>query len=225
MPAAVHSRCALGVTFLLAAASLRMAAAGDWPTFRGAGRTAVSKETGLLKEWPTGGPHLDWMGRGAGRGYASLAIGGGRIFTLGDAPSTANDKDEYLVAFDRQSGKPLWKLKTGKPWTSGQPTWQSSRSTPTVDGGLVYVISPYGQLICAEADNGHERWRKGLKEDFGGKKGDPWGYSESPTIDGDRLICTPGGVKATMVALDKKPANSSGRRSDPATAGPGTHRS
>ena len=140
---------------------------------------------------------------GAGRGYASLAIAGNRIFTLGDGPSSANDKDEYLVCFDRDNGKRLWSKKTGKPWTSGQPTWRSSRSTPTADGGLVYVITAFGDLICFDAADGHEHWRKSLQKDFGGTKADPWGYSESVLIDGDRLICTPGGPKETMVALDK----------------------
>lgn len=180
------------------------ATASDWPTFRGPDRTAVSKETGLLAKWPAHGPPLVWQTRGAGRGYASLAIVGDRIFTLGDGPSTASDKDEYIVCFDRKTGKRLWSTKTGKPWTSGQPTWQSSRSTPTVDGNLVYVITPYGQLMCLEAADGHVRWQKSLPGDLGGKKGDIWGYSESVLIDGHRLICTPGGPKATMVALDKQ---------------------
>ena len=131
-------------------------------------------------------------------------MAGNRIYTLGDAPSTADDKDEYLLAFDRQSGKQLWKLKTGKPWTDGSPDWQSSRSTPTVDGDRVYVVTPHGELVCADAASGREIWRKDLKDDLDGKKGDGWGYSESVLIDGDRLICTPGGDQATMVALDKK---------------------
>jgi outer membrane protein assembly factor BamB len=189
---------------LLLALTLLPATAGDWPTFRGADRSAVSKETGLLANWPTEGPPLVWKVRGAGRGYASLAIAGGRIYTLGDGPSSASDKDEYIVCFDRKTGKMLWHSKTGKPWTSGQPTWQSSRSTPTVDGELVYIITPYGALICFESATGRERWRKSLQKDFGGKKADSWGYSESVLIDGDHLVCTPGGPKATMVALDKR---------------------
>jgi outer membrane protein assembly factor BamB len=157
-----------------------------------------------LAKWPTGGPPLVWKTRGAGRGYASLAIAGDRIFTLGDGPSSEKDKDEYAVCFDRQTGKRLWSKKTGKPWTSGQPSWQSSRSTPTVDGDAVYFVTPFGDLYCLDTADGHEKWKKNLKEDFDGRKGDSWGYSESVLIDGDRLICTPGGSSATMVALDKK---------------------
>lgn len=181
-------------------------ASRDWPTFRGADRTGISPDEHLLKEWPAGGPPVVFDVPGSGRGYASVAVAGKRLFTLGDAASIADDQDEYLMAFDRDSGKPLWKLKTGAAWSPERqnPTWHSSRSTPSIDGELAYVLSPHGELVCAEVASGKERWRKNLKNDFGGNKGDGWGYSESVLIDGDRLICTPGGEKATMVALNKK---------------------
>lgn len=190
---------------LLCSASLTLAAdpSAEWPTFRGAQRTAVSPETGLLQEWPKDGPALVWKADGAGRGYASLAISGGKLFTLGDALSTAEDKDEYLTAFDLETGKQLWKAKTGSPWNDGQPNWQSSRGTPSVDGDRVYVTTPHSDVICCESATGKEVWRKNLKKDFDGKKADGWGYSESVLIDGDKLICTPGGSKHTVVALNK----------------------
>jgi len=178
--------------------------AADWPTFRGPGRTAVAADTDLLEDWPADGPPLVWETRGAGRGYASPAIAGERIFTLGDNLSTAPDADEYLSCFDRRTGRQLWQTKTGQPWTSGQESWQSSRSTPTVDGPLVYVLTPYGQLVACLVSNGREIFRVDLKGQFGGTKGDSWGYSESVTIDGNRLVCVPGGPQATMVTLDKK---------------------
>src|SRR5262245_23745992 len=129
----------------------------DWPTFRGAQRTAVAPDTGLLQSWPAEGPPLLWETAGAGRGYASLAIVGDKIYTLGDGPSTAEDKDEYLLCFSQADGKPLWKTRTGPPWTSGQPDWQSSRSTPTVDGELVFVLTAQGELVCCETASGKER--------------------------------------------------------------------
>jgi outer membrane protein assembly factor BamB len=178
--------------------------ATDWPTFRGAGRTAVAPDTDLLESWPADGPPLVWETKGAGRGYASLAIVGDRIYTLGDGLSTAADSDEYLSCFNRADGRQLWKTKTGEPWNDGKESWQSSRSTPTVDGDMVYVITPYGSLVACTAADGAEVFRVDLKERFGGKKGDAWGYSESVLVDGDRLICTPGGEKAAVVALDKK---------------------
>jgi len=194
----------IAVVFGMLAAGSVVAPAADWPTFRGPGRTAVAPDTDLAESWPADGPTLVWQSAGAGRGYASLAIAGEKIFTLGDGLSTAGDADEYLTCFDRATGKQLWKTKTGSPWADGQESWQSSRSTPTVDGDTVYVITPFGQLVaCATAD-GREKYRVDLKATFGGTKGDSWGYSESVTIDGDRLVCTPGGEQATMVALDKK---------------------
>src|SRR5262249_24597618 len=87
-----------------------------------------------------------------------------------------------------------------RPWTAN---WQSSRSTPTVDGELVYILTPHGNLVCLETATGKERWRKDFKKDFSGRKGDGWGYSESVLIDGDKVVGTPGGEKATMVALNK----------------------
>jgi outer membrane protein assembly factor BamB len=189
---------------LAALAAIHTAAAADWPTFRGADRTAVAPDTDLLESWPADGPPLVWEAKGAGRGYAQPAVAGERIYTLGDGLSTAADADEYLSCFDRATGRQLWKTKTGKPWTDGQESWQSSRGTPTVDGGMVYVLSPHGQLVACAAATGAEKFRVDLKAQCGGKKGDSWGYSESPLIDGNRLVCTPGGEQATMVALDKK---------------------
>jgi len=199
-------RCAPAVTILLALALACPPAAGlagDWPTFRGADRTAVAPDADLLETWPAEGPTLLWEAAGAGRGYASPAIVGDRVYTLGDGLSTADDTDEYLSCFDRASGKQLWKTKTGKPWTNGQESWQSSRGTPTVDGGLVYVLTPFGLLVACRAKDGREVFRVDLVAQLGGKKGDSWGYSESVLIDGDALVCTPGGEQAVMVALDK----------------------
>lgn len=195
---------ALVFAFQVFASQTMAAEPGDsWPTFRGVGRSAVAPDKGLLKEWPAEGPKLAWETAGAGRGYASLAIAGDKIFTLGDGPSTAEDKDEYLLAFERATGKPLWKTKTGAAWNSGSPSWQGSRSTPTVDGDRVYVLTAHGTLLCCESATGVEKWRKDVKADFGGKKGDGWGYSESVLIDGDHLVCTPGNSAKTMVALNK----------------------
>ncbi|MFM7107082.1 MAG: PQQ-binding-like beta-propeller repeat protein [Planctomycetaceae bacterium] len=186
---------------LLAAGAAR---AADWPTFRGATRTGVAPDTDLLESWPADGPPLVWKTAGAGRGYASPAVAGDRIYTLGDGLSTADDKDEYLTCFDRETGKQLWNTKTGGPWTDGQESWQSSRSTPTVAGDMVYVLSPFGQLVACATKDGREIFRVDVKASLGGKKGDSWGYSESVTVDGDRVICTPGGEQATVVALDAK---------------------
>jgi outer membrane protein assembly factor BamB len=202
-------RCTLsaGVVLLLTGVSVPGAdnSTGDWPQWRGPNRDGVSLDTGLLTQWPLGGPKLLWEGKGAGRGYASLAVTGGRIYTLGDNLSTADDREEYASCFDAASGKPLWKLRLGTAWNSGFADWQSSRSTPTVDGDLVYYVTPQGVLYCLKTADGKEVWRKNLKKDFAGQKPflDSWGYSESALIDGDKVIGTPGGSKNTLVALNK----------------------
>ena len=201
-------RCVLGlmVSGLLGVAMSTASAASpdeSWPSFRGPQRTGVSPDTNLLPSWPTEGPHLLWQSAGAGRGYSSLAVVGKRIYTLGDSPSTADDKEEYLLCFDQTDGKQLWKTKIGPAWNTGKPMWQSSRSTPTIDGDRIYLLTAHGELICCDTKGG-ELWRKDLKKDFDGQKADGWGYSESVLIDGDKLICTPGGEKHTLVALAKK---------------------
>jgi outer membrane protein assembly factor BamB len=178
-------------------------AIANWPQWRGPNRDGMSTDTGLLPQWPKGGPRLLWEAKGAGRGYSSVAISGGRIYTMGDQPSTASDADEYLLCFDEATGKQLWKARLGPPWSEGQESWRSSRSTPTLAGALVFILTPHGKLVCLEAATGKERWRKDLMRDFGGHKGDGWGYSESVLVDGDKVVCTPGG-KTIMVALNKQ---------------------
>lgn len=192
------------VVGLTTSSSGSWAADVDWPTFRGPERTGVSTDTGLLASWPEGGPKLLWDADGFGRGYSSPAIADGRIFILGDGLSTVDDKDEYLVCVNASDGSPIWKFKTGAPWDKHrQESWQSSRSTPTVDGNRVYAVTAFGHLFCVDVNTGKEIWNRHLMNDMGGKKDDGWGYSESVTIDGDMLICTPGGPESTMVALNK----------------------
>jgi outer membrane protein assembly factor BamB len=202
MPYVCYSRLAPVVIVAQLSSTVGLFAA-DWPTFRGPNRTAVSNDKGLLQKWPDGGPRLLWKADGVGRGYASVAIADGRIFTLGDGVS-AGDPDEYLLCFDKRTGEQIWKTRTGPPWAQGQPTWQSSRSTPTVDGDLVYALTADGLLMCCDAKTGEKRWQKRLTNDFGGKKADNWGYSESVLVDGEHVVCTPGGDRETMVALDKR---------------------
>lgn len=191
------------LTVSAAVETLAVTPESNWPSFRGPQRTATSPDTGLLSSWPTEGPRLVWETAGAGRGYSSMAIVDQRIYTLGDAPSTADDEDEYLLCFDQATGRQLWKAKAGPSWTKGKPNWHSARSTPTIDGDRIYALTPHGELICWDT-SGKELWRKDLAKDFEGKKADNWGYSESVLIDGDRLVCTPGGEKNTQVALNKK---------------------
>lgn len=176
--------------------------ADDWPQFRGPARTGVSKEKGLLQEWPEKGPKLLWTYRDAGLGFSGPSIVGDRLYTLGGW-----DDGEYALGIDLKTQKEVWKVKLGKLF--GHGNWgDGPRSNPTVDGDLVFALGGYGDLVCLKVADGKEVWRKNLETDFGGvmmsDAGNHWGYSESPLVDGDVLIVTPGGSKGTLAALDKK---------------------
>jgi outer membrane protein assembly factor BamB len=182
---------------LLAALTLTTtttAAESDWPLFRGADRTGVSKDTGLLKQWPKDGPPLAWKTEGLGIGFSSVSVSGERAFTMGDV-----NKACYLFGIDRAKGGKVWELNVGK----GGGNYEGPRCTPATDGELVFALGQMGDLVCASARDGKEVWRKNMKTDFAGRSGG-WNYTESPLIDGEHLVVTPGGSKATMVKLDKK---------------------
>ena len=170
------------------------AAGGDWPGWRGADRTGLAQETGLLAEWPKEGPPLLWKVSGLGTGYASLAVAGDQIFTTGD-----RGKKAHAFALRRADGSELWSSPLGDGWNDG-----GTRSTPTVAGELVFALTPHGDLVCLRIKDGSEAWRKNLERDLGGRMMSGWGYSESVLIDGDRVICTPGGDKATIAALNRE---------------------
>ncbi len=172
----------------------------SWPQWRGPNRDAVSTEKGLLNEWPDGGPKLLWSskdvnkGPSVGRGYASVVIADGRIYTMGD-----RDKRGCVVALDQATGKLLWSTPVSADYGDGGP-----RCTPTVDGSHVYGLSPQGNLACLDASSGAIVWEKDLKKDFKGRMMSGWNYSESPTVDGDHLVVTPGGIEACVIALNKR---------------------
>lgn len=187
------------VSTVAAAVSLASAKAPDWPQFRGPDRTGLCSETGLLKEWPKSGPKLLWKLEGVGRGYSTVAIVGGKLYTMGDRTPKGGEESQFVLAFDLATRKELWATRIGKPHSDGGP-----RCTPTVDGDLVYAIGTDGDLACLEAATGKVVWQKSLANDFGGKMMSGWKYSESPLVDGEQVVCTPGGKDATMVALNKK---------------------
>ncbi|HKA07242.1 MAG TPA: PQQ-binding-like beta-propeller repeat protein [Gemmataceae bacterium] len=166
----------------------------DWPQWRGPNRTGLSKETGLLKTWPTDGPKQIWKITGLGDGFSTPSISGGRIYLLG-----TKGKDEFLICLAEKDGERLWDVKIGQE-TGGHP---APKSTPTIDDGFAYTVSSDGNLICVEIGKGTIKWQKNYRKDFGGRSGG-WAYTESPLIDGDLLIGTPGGSTAALVALKKK---------------------
>jgi outer membrane protein assembly factor BamB len=170
---------------------------GDWPQWRGPARDGISTDSGLLDKWPKEGPELVWKIGGLGRGFSSLAVSHGHIFTMGD-----RDDGQFVMAMNAADGKPLWTTRVGEVW---EPQgYAGPRCTPTVDGSRLYVLGPHGDLTCLETDTGKPVWHRNLKTDFDGRMHSGWGYSESPLVDGDRVVCTPGGPQSAIVALDKK---------------------
>ncbi|MCC7475502.1 MAG: PQQ-like beta-propeller repeat protein [Pirellulales bacterium] len=187
------------LTLVVANVLIPLAHAADWPQWRGPNRDGISTETGLLQQWPEEGPKLLWQQNDLGEGYGSPAIAGGRIFLVNNR---GND-DEYVQAVSAKDGKPLWSTKLGKVGSPEQfPRYTGARSTPTVDGNLVFAFSSDGDLACVEAATGNVKWKKNVKEEFGGKPG-IWAYSESPLVDGEAVVVSPGGKEATILALNK----------------------
>ena len=170
------------------------ASALDWPQWRGPERTDLSKESGLLKEWPAEGPKQVWIFKSAGMGYSGPSIVGGKFFTLG-----TRDGKEILLALDAAKGTELWVHPLsdilGNGWGDGP------RGTPTFDGGKIYALSGVGTLACVNAADGKEIWTTTMKE-AGGKTPD-WGYTESPLVDGNQVVVSPGGEKGAIAAYDK----------------------
>ena len=189
---------------------MRPARADDWPQWRGPNREDKSAEKGLLKEWPKDGPPLVWKATGIGTGFSGVSVAGGKIFTMGQQKDST-----FVYALDENAkegvNKVLWSTEIGKPSNPGG--FPGTRCTPTVDGDRVYVLSQEGELACLKAADGKMVWHKSFKDDFNG--GEPhWGFAESPLVDGDRLICTPGGKEGTLLALDKKTGEKLWRTAD-----------
>ncbi len=183
-----------GVLAVLAAAAVP--ADTEWSQWRGPDRNGISPDTGLLKQWPAGGPPLAWKVTGLGAGFSSVSQHGDRLFTMGDVGDSC-----CILALNAADGKIVWSAKVGK--TGGGGGYPGPRCTPAPDGKIVVALGQYGDLVCVAQDTGKEIWRKNMARDFGGKMMSGWGYSESPLIDGKLVVCTPGGSRGTVVALDK----------------------
>ena len=166
----------------------------DWPQWQGPDRTGMSKETGLLKAWPSGGPAVVWSSQGLGKGYGSMAVAGERIFLQGMVGNTST-----VFALNRADGKGVWSKALGRAESNDQGP--GPRGTPTVDGERLYVLTENGDLACLKTD-GTAVWQRNILKDFGGRQL-RWLISESPLVDGPHLIVSPGGPGAGMVKLDK----------------------
>lgn len=180
------------------AAGLPTADSRDWPQFRGPRRDAICTETGLLTDWPQDGPPLLWKLEGLGKGFSTISIADGRFYTMGDRKTADGTESQFALSYDLATRRELWAARVGPPHQDGP------RCTPTVVADKVYVLGTAGDLRCLDAGSGKSIWHKSLAGDFGGQMMSMWKFSESPLVDGDRLICTPGGPEASLVALHKE---------------------
>lgn len=195
----------------LALVSSTSARAADWPQYRGPDLNDRSKETDLLAEWPKEGPKLLATFRDAGVGYSGMAVVGERLYTLGD-----RGEMEFLIAVDLTTGdelKEVWSTEIGPKFDFKANQWSAGpSSTPTVDGKFVYALSGNGLLVCVAAADGKKQWEVDLPKELeaqvnpigGGPKNLGWGFTWSPLVVGEQLICLPGGPGGTVAALDKK---------------------
>ena len=165
----------------------------DWPQFNGPNRDNISAETGLLKQWPEAGPNLLWANPGFGAGYATVSVANGTIYTTGKVG------DDMIVFAVNLDGTIKWQVPNGPAWGE---SYAGTRCTPTVEGDFVYVISGKGRVACLQVADGAEVWAVDVRANYDGAPG-PWGHVESPLIDGDNIIATANGGKATVVALNK----------------------
>jgi outer membrane protein assembly factor BamB len=186
----------LATVMLLMLAQQAVAQTGaNWPQWRGPNRDGISKETGLLKQWPAEGPALVWKASGAGRGYSSFSISNGKLYTMG----LRGDR-EFVVAFDIATGKEAWASPHGSAFRNDRG--DGPRGTPTIDGDRVYALGGNGDLSALDARTGKLAWSKNVLREFGGSN-ITWGISESPLVLGNKVLVNAGGPGASIVALKK----------------------
>jgi len=174
------------------------AQAADWPQWRGPGRDGHSADAGLLQQWPGDGPALRWKAEDIGGGYSSPSIAAGRVYL-----QTTRGNAEFALALDEKSGQPIWEVPIGKVGRNRVIEYPGTRSTPTIAGDAAYCLSSDGELVCLSAATGEAIWRVEYRTELDGKVGN-WAYSESVLVDGDTLVCTPGGESATLAKLDAR---------------------
>ena len=174
---------------------------GDSPQFRGPRRDGhAGSANNISNSWPSSGPKPAWSANGLGAGFSAVSVANGRIYTMG-----LNGADEKVFALNERDGRPAWSVSTGGgAYKDG--TGDGPRCTPTVDGERLYALGALGDLVCLDAKTGQRRWSKNILKEFGGNAGH-WGICESPLIDSEKVIVTPGGRGATMVALNKNNGN------------------
>lgn len=194
----MQTRRDFGKTALIGLATAATASAIDWTQWRGPKGDGISPEKGLLQDWPKEGPRLVWAAKGFGLGHATVVTSGKTIVSAGD-----KDGQSRVVAVSATDGKQLWTAPLGKAGAPGWGGFEGTRSTPTIDPEtrMVFAVGQYGEIVALKLDDGKEIWRKSLVSDFSGPLPE-WGYSQSPILDGSKVIFTPGGAAGAVIALE-----------------------
>lgn len=187
----------VGLTLVMVIVSTAAVRGRDCPRFRGPAGDGQFPETGLLKQWPAGGPKVAWTAKGLGQGYSSATVANGTVYVTG----MDDQKQGYLFAFNLD-GSPKWKTAYGPELEKRGPAVAGTRGTPTIDGDRVFLVTGLGKLITFDAAQGQVLKAVDLLERFGGKPAQ-FGFAESVLVDGQKVICTPGGPDASLAALDK----------------------
>jgi outer membrane protein assembly factor BamB len=169
----------------------------DWPQWRGPARDGVGTETGLLKSWPEGGPALVWESKGLGGGYGAPAVHAGALYGAG-----YRGEDEVIWSIDVSTGTERWSTRIAAAYREMEYP-EGPRATPAIDGGQLFTLGASGNLVCVDLETGKLTWSKDLHGELGGEMMSEWGYAESPLVDGDFVICTPGGPKGCVAALNR----------------------
>jgi len=207
----------IGATLVLLSAAAALpafdqpAASGNWPQWRGPNRDGISADTGLLQTWPEGGPRKLFTATGMGIGFSSVAVTGGRIYTMGDRRD-----GQYALAFNEADGAPIWAARVGE---THQDEYGGPRGTPTVDGNSVYVLSSDGTVVALDAATGRNIWSKSLTRDYRAQTPN-WLFAESPLVDGPHVVVSPGTAGAGMVALEKATGKEIWRTQQPGGGSP-----
>ncbi len=187
------------------------ARADDWPQWMGPRRDGVWRETGILEQFPPGGPKVRWR-TPIGSGYAGPAVAGGRVYVLDrvlpegvknpDSGFTRSsiDGNERVLCLNEADGKLLWKHEY--PCKYAIMYGSGPRTTPVVHEGKVYTLGAMGDLLCLDADTGRVLWSKNFPREYQAPA-QLWGFAGHPLIDGDKLICLVGGKGSTAVAFHK----------------------
>lgn len=168
-------------------------AAADWPQLWGPNGSGVAVGARL----PDAFKLRELWRRPLGSGYSGISVLGARGFT-----AFSDGGDDHAIAFDLDSGRELWRARLGPTHRGHDGSRDGPISTPTLDGGRVFLVSAHGLLLALDAGSGRVLWRHDLKAEYG-SPGPFHGFATSPLVAGPLLIVQVGGQTHNLAAFDK----------------------